>query len=715
MLKKHWGKILLVLFVMAGLMAAALCSFVRKSITPQPPQRVSSVSLYDRNGVPVREFLAGADMYTKPVSLDKISPWLVLALVAVEDKRFFSHSGVDFKAVTRAAFQNISAGQVVSGASTITQQLVRNIEPRPKNLISKAKEAISAFFLENKLDKYQILEEYFNTVEFSNMVQGAEAASRYYFNVSAQELSLSQAAFLAAMVKSPSRYNPLKNFDAALERRDSVLKKMFDNGLVTEENYLIALAEKIDLSSGGRAFSAPHLAQYIIDSGNYTGAEVTLTIDSELQNYVQDIVKTYISKLKPNNVTNAAVIVADNKTGEVLAYVGSADYFNTEHSGAVNGAIALRQPGSALKPFVYAIALEDGTATPATLIKDDDTFFTDGFRPKNYDESFHGEVSLRRALASSYNVPVVRVAEQVGENKILAVLHRLGFDSLSKSAEFYGLGISLGNGEVRLTELVRAYMVLANGGVYRDLRYTIPAQRVQRREVFSPQTAYLITNILSDNDARADAFGVNSPLYQPFGFAAKTGTSKDYRDNWAAGYTDRWTIGVWAGNFNGEPMRKVSGISGAAPILKDVAAYMQKHYPSKEFSQPHGIEKHTICLDTGFLPDKNCKHFKEEVFNSLYPPPARSGETSAGAKVLLKKKESLILFPQDGDVFKIDPSFSSSAQKIIFKASTSVNWSIDGKAQGAGPDLLWQLSEGEHEISAAAGNEKESIKILVLK
>ncbi|ACC98391.1 Membrane carboxypeptidase [Elusimicrobium minutum Pei191] len=676
-----------------------------------------SVIFYDRNGIPMRTFLSATQTYSKPVSVENVSPWMILALVAVEDKRFFTHPGIDVKAVSRAAWQNLSSGEVVSGASTITQQLVRAIEPRKKNIWSKIKEALTAVTVEKSLDKQQILEQYLNTVEFSNMVQGVEYASNYYFNTSAEGLSLSQAAFLAAMVKSPVKFNPVKNFPAALKRRNSVLQKMASNGFITDEMYDIAIRETIEITAEGRSFSAPHLAEFLLREIKTDDHEIITTIDSSLQKFVSELVPAYVAKLEKNNVTNAAVIVIDNKTGEVLAYLGSADYFDSDTQGQVNGVNALRQPGSALKPFIYALGLENGY-TAATVINDEDTFFKGGFRPKNYDETFHGPVSVRNALACSYNVPVVRVAEDMGTQKIIKMLQNAGFDSLNKNSDFYGLGISLGNGEVKLLELARAYMMLANNGVFKDLRFTIrPAvgERRASKRVFGARTAFIISDILSDNNARAAAFGLNSPLNTPFAFAAKTGTSKDYRDNWALGYTPQWTIGVWAGNFDGQPMRKVSGISGAAPLLKDIAVYMHEKYGSTDFIVPQGIERRYICPSSGQLASPRCPHKKAEVFN-IDNFPVEICRLHNGANESGDNFE--IQFPREGDVFKIDSAIPLNTQKVLFKASGKrpLKWVVNGKQFGSDEhSVWWQLDKGEHTLELySADGKHQKIKFLVL-
>ena len=674
-----------------------------------------SKQIYDRYGTPMRGFLSENNTYYLPVPLGEISPWLIAATLAAEDKRFFSHPGVDVKAVLRAAWQNVSGGEIVSGASTITQQLARALEPRPRTLWGKAKEAYNALTLEREMTKEEILEEYFNLLELGNLTQGVEAASRFYFNVPAAELSLSQAAFLAGLIKSPTYYNPLKHFSRALKRRDWVLKRMRENEFIDEEMYRLALAEKLELKSASRPFDAPHFTRLVYPLIPKDATDVYSTLDRDLQLYAEQLVKNYISHLQEENVTNAAVVVVDNATGGVLAYVGSADFYNDKTNGQVDGARALRQPGSALKPFVYGLAFETGLLTPASLLSDEDTFFEGGFRPRNYDENYHGFVAVRSALACSYNIPAVKAAEKTGATDLLALLRRAGLTSLEKPADFYGLGLALGNGEVRLLDLTNAYAALARGGVYKPLIVAQePVIRLPGREtrVFSEQTAYLVTDILQDNNARAPAFGLNSPLSVPFALAAKTGTSKDYKDNFTVAYTPRWTIGVWVGNFDATPMQRISGVTGAGPIMHDLAVYLQHKYPSPAFTAPEGIRRALVCTQSGLLAGEHCAHTKEEVFNQRYLPAVCDGNHTPAPQQLK------IVSPAAGDVYKIDPSVPLASQAVKFAAvcpQESCTWQLDGKKRpGSSCQDWWTLSPGKHELSVSCAGQTDEVRFEVL-
>lgn len=687
----------------------------------------NSCTVTDRYFNPLRNILSGKDGILQPVPLSDISPWFVLSVLAAEDKRFFEHGGVDVKAAARALWQNVSGGKVVSGASTITQQLVGLNEPKRKSFTDKIKEAFAAKDMEREMSKDEILEKYFNSVNLGGNIYGAEAASRVYFNTSAASLSLSQSAFLAGIIKSPVNYNPYKNYEAALKRRDLILKRMVDDGFINKELYDIAILEKIVISSAYKPFLAPHYSEFISSKmKDLCKGKIKTTIDGKIQAYIEGLLPVYTAKFEKNKLGNSAVVVLDNATGDILAMVGSADYFDVKNNGYVNGALALRQPGSALKPFVYAQYFEQG-ALPSERVEDKDKFFAGGFRPRNYDEDYHGNPTLRVALACSYNIPVVQVAEKLGTGKILDVLKNVGFTSLNKSAQDYGLGIALGNGEVTLLELANAYRTLANNGVWSPVRYVldpVSATQDSPRKVFSEETAYMVTNVLSDNDARSAAFGLNSPLNMPFDFAAKTGTSKDYRDNWTAGYNQRFTVAVWTGNFDGTPMRRVSGITGAAPLMRDIAMFLENNYPAKilsnktSFIKPQNIVRVEVCPVSGKLPGHMCGNTVAEVFPVAGRPKevCMLSENEHQGKAEIASPSDGILFPSAGDIFMMDPSTPAGAQQLNFKASGHGKWYINGRILNcSGDQCFWRIEPGKFKLELKTNKKNYSVNFEVLK
>lgn len=678
----------------AFILTALLCWTATVFHAAALEQPEATMVITDRFGEPLRAY-SGESGSCMPLKFSEISPWLPLATLAAEDKRFYSHFGVDLRAAARAFIQNWKSGRTISGASTITQQLVRSLEPRQPGLWGKILEMFSAVRIEVAHSKEEILESYFNRVPYGPMITGAGAAAAEYFGLPAANLSPAQAALLAGIPKSPVNYDPRRRPGAAFRRQRSVLRRMSELGLIDEETHRLALGEKITIKEKRGFFSAPHFA----DMAAKRGVKLT-TLDSRVQEAAARALSGQLTTLKGrNHITNGAVLVLENATGGVLAWVGSNDFFDEINSGQVDGVTALRQPGSALKPFLYALALSNG-ARASDLLDDSPIYSPGAHSPTNYDRTYHGSVRLREALACSYNIPAIRVAQKVGVEALLSKLHDFGFDSLKRQSEFYGEGLALGNGEVTLLELGNAYATLARGGIWLPVRVGPPEKAPARRAIGRGE-AYIISDILSDNSARTPAFGASSAFNLPFALAAKTGTTKDYRDNWAVGYTPEWTIAVWVGNFNGKPMRRVSGITGAAPVLKEIALEMNKLYEPTRFRRPPGVRTAKVCPSSGLPVSPFCSSAIEE----LYLP----GDTLAGqchehdphpepeapvAPVAVK-------FPKDGDVFKIDPHTPSASQAIFFEASSEVeaSWILDGKELTArGQSVSWPLSPGRHSL-----------------
>lgn len=679
----------------------ALAAVLAVSVSAGLPEPGPSAEILDRHGSRLRTLLSSEESLSSPVRLDAVSPWVVLATLAAEDRRFYGHAGVDLRAVLRALWQNARAGRTVSGGSTLTQQLVRILERAPRTFRSKLREAVSAVLLERRLDKPSILEAYLNRAPYGSRILGIEAAAQAYFGMPARELSLGQAALLAGIPKSPSRLDPARRPAETWARQRRILKRMRDWGWLDESTYQLALSERSPIRSPSLAFSAAHFTERV--RRETAGRRIRTTLDRPLQEGLEAILRSHLQGLGAYHVTNGAVVALDNSNGEVLAWVGSADFLDAERQGQVDGAAALRQPGSALKPFLYGRALAEGWR-PADLLEDLPTRAPDGFTPRNYDESFHGPVRLREALACSYNVPAVRLTERLGVGKLLDTLRAFGFSSLQRRAEHYGLGLALGNGEVSLLELASAYSALARGGVWMPARIVLePRQELpEAKRALDRESSYLVTDILSDNAARAPAFGLNSPLHLPFPFAAKTGTTKDYRDNWAVGYTPGWTVAVWVGNFDNTPMRRVSGITGAAPVLRDAAILMEQRFGSKPFPVPAGIRTAEVCTVSGRLAGPFCPERMEEVFSvkALPDGPCREhGPAAAGAAAPLA-----IDFPRPGDVFRIDRHAPRASQGLRLAATgkegRGLFWAVDGRSlAGDGPGVWWTLEPGSHAVT----------------
>ncbi len=685
-------------------MSAALAFLLFVSAAAAEPALAPppSVDVRDRNGRVLRTALP-EDLYSVPVSLDVVSPWVVVATLAAEDRRFFEHPGVDGRAIVRALWQDARAGRAVSGGSTITQQLARALEPRPRTLTGKLVEAWRALKLERRASKREILEAYLNRAPYGRGARGIEAASLTYFGIPAKDLTLGQSALLAGLPKCPSRCDPVKDPAAAAARRKVVLGRLFNWGWIDARTRDAALRERENISDSSREDLAPHFARRALERSG--GAPVRATLDADLQKELEGLTASHLRTLGAYHVTNAAVIALDNASGDVLAWVGSGDFHDDAHQGQVDGVTALRQPGSALKPFLYGLAFERGMS-PADRIDDAPTFARGGFSPRNYDGQFHGVVSLREALACSFNAPAVRLVEKVGVSDFLATLRNFGLSTLDRSADRYGAGLALGDGEVTLRDLAAAYAALARGGIWRPARESLLEPRGAARRVMSREAAFLVTSVLADNSARVPAFGEDSALNLPFPFAAKTGTTKDYKDNWAVGYTPGWTVAVWAGNFDGSPMRRVSGVTGAAPLLRDAALALERRYGVRDFPVPAGIRAADVDPDSGLLAGPGCAGSVREVFRRDRLPTRACAPRAPDAPVAPGGRLT-IAFPRPGDVLRLDPATPLGAQAVALSAepdnlSGEWTWSVDGREiAGGSARAWWRPTPGVHEIRVA--------------
>jgi penicillin-binding protein 1C len=626
----------LVALPLAALLVTAAATSLPPELSSSPEAFDTSTVILDRHGVPLREIRSGDGMRARYRSLDELGPLVPRAVIAAEDRRFDHHPGIDPLAIGRAVGQALAAGRVVSGASTLTQQLGRTLVKRPRSLGGKFLEMALALRIEASLEKRAILEHYVNRVTFGPGLRGIEAASRFYFDKPARDLSLAEAAALAGMPRGPSLYDPRRGTDRLERRRARVLDRMAESGFITDADASLAKAEPIALAPKGSGLGAPHLVQGVLSGaidravGALKGraSSISLTIDRGLQRELEVLAQRTVLDLADRSVTAASLVVLENRTGDILAYVGSPDIENEARLGHNDGVLALRQPGSALKPFVYELAMERLGFTPATPLPDVALHFPTregSYEPQNYDGRFHGPVRLREALASSYNVPAVWTAAALGPDRVLARLRDLGFASLTKDAASYGVAIALGDGEVRLLELANAYATLARSGVLLPVRAVrearspdgsaLPLPAAEPIRVLDEAKAYLIADILSDNNARLASFGDNSALELPFPAAVKTGTSKGFRDNLTVGFTPEITVAVWVGNFDGSPMEGVSGVTGAGPLFRDAMLAASRLVPPSPFKKPEGrIAEAAICPLSGGRPGPACPHSKPEIF-----------------------------------------------------------------------------------------------------
>lgn len=741
-------------------LASIVLLFACAALTPLPAALREgsgygpSVRFIDRNGELLREVRADDDnTHAQWVPLDEVRGNVRSAVLAAEDRRFEEHVGVDPAAVVRAIATSIRARRVVSGASTITMQLARVVSPHPRTLRGKLGEMVLAMRIEMSLSKSQILEQYVNRAPFADGIRGIGAASRWYFDKPPRELSVAEAATLAALPRGPHYYSLTKRPDRVLARRDRILDRMKRAGMIDAATHARAKAEPLTLQIDRGGFGAAHLTDALL-SGTLDPAvpalrgradRVETTIDRGLQREVELAAQATLRPLAQRHVTAASVLVIDNATGDVLAYVGSPRWDDDVHGGKNDGVRARRQPGSTLKPFVYALAMEELGWTPATLLPDVELHLdTPGgpYSPRNYDERFHGPVRLREALGSSYNVPAVYAASEIGVARVLARLRDVGFATLGEDADFYGPAIALGDGEVRLWDLVAAYAAIARGGVHRPLRAVRGAGGVSiapatERRVMSAEAAAMIADVLRDRTARVSAFGEHNVLDLPFEVAAKTGTSKGYRDNWTIGFTREVTVGVWVGNFDGSPMQNVSGITGAGPLFRAaISAAMRAHEAAPHDEPPGTLRRAKVCALSGAAPGKGCKHVVDELvpndhalqpcimhvivggrvyerFDGPFAAWARATGREVAPETAAVEGRVSIRYPRDGARFVLDPDRPLHAQAIPVKvdapSSADVAVYVDGRLAGkgrAGDPITWSLAPGRHEIIAETGGSR---------
>ena len=759
---------------------------------PLPPDLLGdrdrpSTIVLDRNGERLYEARSATGVRGARMESHAIPPLLASATMSAEDVRFRLHPGIDPIAVVRAAFHNVRAGRIVEGGSTISQQvagllLARAGEP-PRGWAGKAREAIVALRLEHRLSKNEILALYLSLAPYGNQLEGAARASRAYFGRDAATLTAAEAAFLASLPQQPSRFNPWRDPERARARQQHVLGVMASRGWLTPAALEIARTERLMLTRESTALIAPHFVERVLASvGERHPREVRTTLDAELQRTVHGIIEAERPALDRHHASNVAVVVLDNRNGEWLAWEGSGNYFARERGGMIDGAATPRQPGSALKPFTYAAAFDTGV-TPARVLADVPSHFPTAepgvlYAPRNYDGQYRGPLLARVALAGSENVPAVALASEIGVPAIARLLRRAGLTTLDHNAAHYGLGLTLGNAEVRLDELTAAYAMFARGGETIQPRMiaaidgTDERRQDARVRVLSTQTAFWVTDILADADARAYVFGRGGSLEFPFAVAAKTGTSQSYFDNWVVGYTRDVTVGVWVGNFDRTPLRNSSGVTGAGPIfhavmlaaVERVRGQLPIGDPAPIAVAPDGLARREICAVSGLAPGDACvtravewlpagghlptctwHHATDAGILTVWPAEydewarstgrADAPRITAGSAITHAAKASpspaaradaggaelSIVRPLGGAVFLIDPTLRSEFQTLSFVARGGapgeLEWSVNDrvlqKSSRENPPR-WALVPGRHTIGVRdATGRRASITIEV--
>ncbi len=649
--------------------------------------RPSDITLLDRHGSPIQTVRVDKTVRRLPwVALSDTSPALLHAIVLSEDKRFYEHSGVDWSAVAQSAWANVWNTRT-RGASTLSMQLAGLLDDdlaRPaggRSVAQKVSQAFTASRLDARWKKSEILEAYLNRVPFRGELVGINALSQTLFAKHPSGLDAHEAAIAAALLRGPNA-----SADSVAQRACGVLKLQ---QLACEG--VIGLAHSAFNRRGGMPLGeqlAPHFARQLALNGQPLQPT---TLDARTQRFAIHTLHRQLAELNGRNVEDGAIVVLDNASGEVRAWVGSSG--SLSGAAEVDGVLARRQPGSTLKPFVYGLAFERRLITPASLLDDSPAQLTTGnglYLPQNYDKSFKGWVSARSALGASLNVPAVRVGAMLGPDAVLARLNALGL-SLSESGGYYGHALALGGADVTLLALTNAYRSLANGGVLTSVALRPSPTQTKPVRVADAAASYLVADILADNAARVLTFGLDSALVTP-GFAAvKTGTSKDMRDNWCIGFTDRYTVGVWVGNASGEAMHRVSGVSGAAPVWQALVRHLHQGQPSKRPVMPSGVVRDRVQFDSAG---------REPARDELFLVGTTQARWTASAQMHNARRFG-ITSPRDGSVFALDPDMPPHAQAISFEGERGV-WMLDGKRVGQGERLKWAPWPGQHALSLVA-------------
>jgi penicillin-binding protein 1C len=678
----------------AVLVALALTAPAMAAV-PTPAQvkaawQPSDVQLLDRHGVPLESVRIDMAARRQPwVALADISPGLGRAVMQAEDQRFMEHGGIDLKAVGQAAWDNLfrvqrGSSERLRGASTITMQLAGLLDPAlaaraaGRSWRQKWDQALAARELEAGWSKQQILEAYLNLASFRGELQGVGAAARGLFGKAPSSLDLGESAILASLLRGPGAST------RELARRACSLAAELK---AASSCATIEWQVEVALGRPGAAFQQPpaQVARLLLDGGK--GERVLRsTLDAKLQRFAAMTLRRHLAELADRNVGDGAVVVLDNDSGEILAYVANAG----AGAGEVDGVAALRQAGSTLKPFLYELAIERGVLHAASLLDDTpvDIPTVGGlYVPQNYDRRYHEVASVRTSLAGSLNIPAVRTLMLTGLERFHERLREVGLSSLTEAADFYGYSLALGSADVSLLELTNAYRTLANGGMQGSatLRARGPEKR---RRVFDEKAAFIVGDILSDRGARSVTFGLRNELATSFWSAVKTGTSKDMRDNWCVGFTSRYTVGVWVGNFDGQPMWDVSGVSGAAPVWRDLMDYLHRDSPSRAPAAPAGLVRQSVAFTPAVEPPRS------EWF-------LRGTETASVELLAPSQRQPKIVYPADSSLIALDPDIPERLQRVRFLAQgeRGLAWVLDGeKLEQDAVDAGWAPAQGKHEL-----------------
>ncbi len=674
------------------------------------------------------------------VPLHQVPEFLQQAFIYSEDQRFYKHNGADWTARFHAVLQNISAMTKVRGASTISEQTIKMLHPRPRTIWTRWLEGFEAQQLEQRFSKNEILEFYLNQVPYSAQRRGVVQAAKYYFDRDLDTLNQQEMLTLAVMVRAPSRLDPLKNSEAAKPAVARLVKLINQHA---SDNEIKIADEKISESNQHSEYSklnslsinknhqvrASHFAKYIYENNKNNTHTIHTTIDLNLQAETQKILETRLNDIKEKNVKNGAVLIVDHSNNEILSWVVAGDSLTEYPGGAIDAVITPRQPGSTLKPLLYTIALEQ-VLTAATLIDDSPLRESVGVGMHtyhNYSRLHYGPISIREALGNSLNIPAIKTLQLIGTENFLKILNNLGIKSLDQHPDIYGDGLALGNGEITLYELVQAYTTLARHGQFMPLRSTHQYAKDQnthsKKRVFNKESSSLIANILSDKSARTREFGRGGLLNFPIQTAVKTGTSNDYRDSWAVGFNHKYTVGVWMGNMDRSSTKKVTGSVGPAYVLRSIFAELNQHQDSKALYLSPKLVKETVCKETGHAPIKSsiteqkCTPFNEWFIPGTLPKPDQKLAHNPSSQSIPIRIQQ----PSPNLQMAMDPRIPDDKEQFKFTLNQThedikVKWFLDEQllAETTEASYEWALERGQHRLRAEVVLGDELVETVVV-
>lgn len=738
---------------------ALLVGLIRLGLGPLPEDRLrppASTVVLDRAGRPLRFFLAPDEQWRIPANLSEVNPRLLEAVLAYEDQWFDWHPGVNPFSLLRALGQNLNAGRIVSGGSTLTMQVARMIEPKPRTYRGKLVEIFRALQLELTYSKREILTFYLNLAPYGGNIQGVAAASWLYFGKSPARLSPAEMALILALPQAPESRRPDLFPGPARSARNRVLSRLLAQGILKPEEYSRALTSPTPTRRLELPWIAPHLSE-MLAPGPQEDGRIVSTIQQEIQLLCEAKLHEHVARLKPRGIRNGAVVVIENSSRAVRALVGSPDFFDLPSQGQVNAAVALRSPGSTLKPFLYARALDRGLLAPETLVPDVPMRFGK-YEPDNYDDTYRGMVTLREALINSLNVPAVQVEAKLGYQGIWSILREARFKGIGPDRNHYGLALILGGAGVNLLELTNLYATLADHGRWRPCRLRETEPLAPGQTLFSPGSAFLITEILSqvkrpdlDNEL---ILATRLPL-----LAWKTGTSYGRKDAWSIGYDPQWTVGVWVGNATGEGNPEIVGCLSAAPLLFEIFNALGSGQHPPWFARPTSVGERKVCALSGMIPGPDCPETKTELYLANVSSPkvctfhrryeiddqtgyrlcgyCRQGRRSHSKLFVQWPREVAnwmeanhlqvepipphlptcphpspgpapqIASPQSGDYFLLRPGVAPDRQQIPLRAAVDnqtriIYWFIDGELLWKGPaaeTVFYLPSPGPHRLA----------------